>query len=212
LERQALICAIFYTILDTVTYVIYNRRSWLYGEKGSGSANGFVWGLSIYICLLNAWSYTFILNEHWVMSVLVWENAVMVIATFVTIVRQHNLAWDKTKISTSKKVSTVLCLLAGVLFIFFRKAEYATVILQAGTLIAIKTLWDELRLNPKSEERLPWGMWTAVYVLQGVVGWILWPGVWSKLLYPTVYAFFHGAIFVATLLPPKSGARPLRQT
>ncbi len=155
MERQVLLFAIFYTILDTVTYVIYNRRSWLYWEKGSGSQNGFIWGLSIYICILNAWSYTFILKEHWVMSVLVWENALMVIATFATIVRQHNLTWDGARISLSKKVSTVLSIIAGILFIFFRRAEYATVILQAGTLIAIKTLWDELRLNPKSEERLP---------------------------------------------------------
>jgi hypothetical protein len=206
LDTTILAFSIGCAALDTATYFVYNWRAWR-GEGGPQS--GFLWLLSIAISIMNAGSYTLI-SKHWIMTVLLWENAVMVIVTFVTILYHHKAVLKK--LGTSKKISAALCVLALLSYFVFREAKYANFILQAAALITIKTLWDDLRLDPTAERRLPWGMWAIVYAVQALAALVFWPGSWEKLAYPLVYAFFHAAIFIATLLPPKQLKRPPTDT
>ncbi|MBP7134649.1 hypothetical protein KBA73_05525 [Patescibacteria group bacterium] len=185
------------TLLDVVTYFIYNWETWKGNTKPQ---NWLLWSLWTYLASLNAWSYLVSTSDP-IKTILAWENTVMTIVTLGTVIYHGKIA--DTPIAPSKKISAVLCVIAGLLFFVFRQAAHANFLLQAGTAVSMFTLFSDLRKDPRAERALPWGLWTIVYVGFVVLVLCRWRGQWGDLVYPLNFAILHAIVFFLSSRTPK---------
>jgi hypothetical protein len=102
--------------------------------------------------------------------------------------------------------SIALGLTAGLSWIVFRKATYANLILQTGSLIPYFSMLKGLWRNPKNEPTKPWFMWSVVYLIVVTVVLLRWQGQWYDLVYPVGFVITHFTVFLFTLRRVKSDA------
>lgn len=178
-------------LLDSCTYIIYNWEFW----RGRSKPNRILWGVWTYLALLNATSYHTLLTQGFIKTFLAYENLVMCMLTFICVC----IRGTTEPVSRSTLVSGVLGTIAGIAWAVFRKAEYANVILQAGTTITMLSLCGDLWKNPRLERSVPWLLWSVIYATFLIVAMKEWSGAVSELIYPLNYFILHLVVFLLTL-------------
>lgn len=185
----ALLSALVVTA-DVVAYYIYNREIF----KGKASPSVVVWGISSVIGVCNCASY-FVVSEDVVKTALAMENALACLITFGFTCRYgqvKRLKWDE--------VAYLAFGIVGVIaWWIFRQAFYANALFQFGAMVAFWPFLTKTWIAPRSEPRIPWGIWAAVYLTNLTIVLARWHGSWRELFYPINYAVLHLAVFLLTL-------------
>ena len=175
---------------DVLAYVLYNRKMF----KGTSQPNPLSWWLWSFLSILNFVSYL-IYSKDFVKTLLALENATSCCITAYLVSKRVK----KTEpLKFWEKITALLSIIAGLVWIVFNTAFYANLIIQvAGWVSSMPTIaatWE----TPRKEPRFPWFLWSAIYVtLFAVIA--LRIKSWMDLIYPINYFLVHFTIFILAI-------------
>ncbi len=196
-----LILGIVAGFLHLVAFGIYNIQM----IKGKSVPNPATWFLWLFVSTLNCITY-FFASEDWVKTILPAASSAACIVTF-------SFALFRGKFSRLKLWHWPV-LMVGVVSIVvwwkFKDASFANLIMQFSILISfiptISGVWQE----PKTEQGLPWFIWSFAYILGISVVILRWrEGHWIDLVYPFNCLILHGLVGLLALRQDRSITRPL---
>ena len=172
---------------------IYNRKA-INRESAPSRATWALWG---FMSTLNAISYTS-LSGDLVKAILGIVDAFACVGTFFVVLRYQGTM----KLTQNEKIALGIGLAAIVAWYIFRRALYASAILQVAVFVSFVPVLIHTWKEPAREPKMPWFLWTVVYISNFVLV-IARHGSWKDMLYPINYIILHGAVWMLTLRQPK---------
>lgn len=169
-------------VIQVFAYWDYNRQV----ARGNTSPNGATWAVWAGIAFLCAGSYFFTTGK-WFLVVPSIVNSIFCVWTFVSAFRSGKFEkldfWDKGAL--------LVGLLAAVVWIMFRSAVLANLILQVAILCGFVPTYRLVRRNPTAEVFRPWFIWAGTYVVLTAAVILSWKGQWVDLVYPVNSIILH---------------------
>lgn len=172
-----------------IGYVIYNGKIF----TGKIEPNTATWTLWVCVVGLNAFSYDSMSGDR-VKAVVTIASGVACFVTFLFALvlgkfQKLNL-WEKRVLAVG--------LLAICMWGISGEASYANLLLQFAIGISFIPLFRSVRLNPKSEQWLPWVVWVIAYGISITTVILRWNGHWLDLAYPINGFVLHGVVALLT--------------
>lgn len=195
LTRDHLI-ALGQLVVHLTAFILYNRKAINQESKPSKAT----WALWSVLAAINAVSYGLTTGD-WFKTALSIFDAVACTVTLIIVLRYRGT----TELAKNEIRALVIGLSAAFIGALLRSGFVANAMLQLAMIVsfypALVSTWE----HPRHEPRVPWALWTGVYISNLVLVCLRWRGSWQDLVHPIVYIILHGAIWVLTM---RSESRP----
>lgn len=180
-------------LVFAVAYLDYNREV----LRRKITPNGATWAIWAVIALISASSYITSVGDFWksIISIL---NILLCIGTFVLVL----LGGAFTRLDKTDLIALAIGLCAAVVWVVWRSATQANLIVQVAIAIGFATTWRGIWRGATHERPRPWWLWTGCYLLLTLVIILRWKGQWTDLVYPINCFWLHASVPILAYAVP----------
>ena len=178
----AILCGVLAGLAHVLGYWIYNKGVF---SDPTLKPNATSWGLWAFGSLLTCSSYAQLAHD-WVKEILPFVCVTACILTFLAFLA-------KGKLGRPDKYEAIILILDLIILGFWiltDSARYTNLFLQVSTIVSFVPIIRSVWKDPKTENPLPWFVWSTAYALMSLTV-IFRYEKWWDLAYPVNYLILH---------------------
>lgn len=186
-DNITMLLGITAALLHGVAYLLYAIQT----KVGRSSPKSATWGVWVFITIINALTFN-VMSANWVVALQFFAGSLGCSGLFL-----YMLATKKLKWPTSGEWGIVgIGVIATMVWMIFRNATYANLIILLALAIPFKPMYEELWRNPTKETPRSWILWTLAFLVTTINVVVNWSGHPLNLVMPIGGALLHGAVAI----------------
>ena len=178
-------------IIHIFGFINYHRSM----LKGASVLYTATWALWAFLSIVNCATYLTMTHSDYAKGAVTISSA---IACITLLVLAH-VRGRTTELDIKDKIALGIGLLSLTVWIVFRDAVYANLVLQFAFIVSFYPTYKGVWQKPRTENAFPWFIWTSAYVVNIAVILISWDNRFMDLVYPTLCLLLHGGVGVIVL-------------
>jgi hypothetical protein len=200
-REVTIVLGVIAALLHGVAYVLYAVQT----KIGRSTPKSASWGVWLFITIINALTFN-VMSANWLLALQFFVGSIGCTGLFL-----YMLAMKKLKWPTLGEWGIVgIGIIATMVWMIFRNAAYANLIILFALAIPFKPMYEELWRDPSKETPRSWILWTLAFIVTTVNVIVNWKGQPLNLVMPIGGALLHGVVAILSTQSRKERFRLTR--
>ena len=185
-------------LLHGVAYLLYAVQT----KVGRSSPKSASWGVWLFVTIINALTFN-VMSANWVVALQFFAGSLGCTGLFFYMLATKKLKWP----TVGEWGIVGIGVAATMVWVIFRNAAYANLIIFFALAIPFKPMYEELWRDPSKETPRSWVLWTLAFLITTINVVVNWKGQPLSLVVPIGGALLHGKIAILSTQSRKARLR-----